>query len=420
MIKIGIDPGHGGADPGAPGMGYQEKDIVLDVSLLLWDMLIENGNFEVVMTRDSDYRLAEGVGADLTARANALNYAGVEAVISIHMNSAGAPAWGTETYTWNGNSVANAWGDAIHGAIVSAQLPSTDRGRKWADFAILRETNAVACLVEMAFMNSNDVYRVVGQGELWAKAIYLGICNYFGINPSTNKFPTQNTPKADSYLIISAPTATMEQAIDWAKVNNAAQWFIDQAPTFWEVATKYNINPVGVYAQSAKETAFGNFGGVLDETYHNPCGMKNSAGGGDYDPSAHKKFESWFQGIAAQVQHLALYAGLVVKPESLVDPRHFLYLKGTAKRWTDLGGKWAPSQGYGTSILDMIRAIESVPKREAQPEPEAPPETEHLAVPEWGKDDWEKAIELGIIDGTRPNEPMTRFEYAISQARLSK
>jgi N-acetylmuramoyl-L-alanine amidase len=52
---IVIDPGHGGIDPGARGdTGEMEKDIVLDFGRTLRDGLAASGEFEVLMTRDSD------------------------------------------------------------------------------------------------------------------------------------------------------------------------------------------------------------------------------------------------------------------------------------------------------------------------------------------------------------------------------
>ena len=68
------------------------------------------------------------------------------------------------------------------------------------------------------------------------------------------------------------------------------------------------INWVLAYVQAAKETGYGKFGGVLDESYHNPCGLKNPSGGDDYDADAHKKFDNWEQGVLAHLDHLALYA----------------------------------------------------------------------------------------------------------------
>jgi N-acetylmuramoyl-L-alanine amidase len=54
-VVITIDPGHGGADPGAvaPG-GIVEKTVVLDYALVLRDLLERTGRFRVVMTRSDD------------------------------------------------------------------------------------------------------------------------------------------------------------------------------------------------------------------------------------------------------------------------------------------------------------------------------------------------------------------------------
>ena len=52
---IVIDPGHGGIDPGAIGVKRtREKDVVLAFGLALRDVLMKTGQYEVVMTRDSD------------------------------------------------------------------------------------------------------------------------------------------------------------------------------------------------------------------------------------------------------------------------------------------------------------------------------------------------------------------------------
>ena len=49
-----IDPGHGGMDGGAVGVdGLVEKDLNLQISLILRDLFLANG-FEVYMTRDTD------------------------------------------------------------------------------------------------------------------------------------------------------------------------------------------------------------------------------------------------------------------------------------------------------------------------------------------------------------------------------
>lgn len=176
--------------------------------------------------------------------------------------------------------------------------------------------------------------------------------------------------------IIGVATAAVGQAKTWAKNNGATDLFISLADIFWKVAIAAGINPVMAYAQSAKETGYGKFKGVLNESYMNPCGMKTKSGGGDSDPNAHQKFASWEQGIQAQIDHLALYAGAKGYPKAgTPDPRHFPYLKGTAPTVESLGGKWAPAASYGNDIAAMMAKLEST---KAAPVTPTAPETSTL------------------------------------------
>lgn len=149
--------------------------------------------------------------------------------------------------------------------------------------------------------------------------------------------------------IISETKVTAKQAEQWAKSKGATDNFIKLAQLYWKYApANGNVNPGIAYVQAAKETGYGNFGGVLNESYKNPCGLKTSAGGADSDPNAHQKFNTWDEGVQAHLDHLALYAGATGYPRSnTYDPRHFVTIKGTAVTVNALGGKWAPSLTYG-------------------------------------------------------------------------
>jgi hypothetical protein len=143
------------------------------------------------------------------------------------------------------------------------------------------------------------------------------------------------------------------------KKQRSTTLFISQ-PISLEVAPAVGVDPVVAYTQSAKETGYGKFGGVLGESFRNPCGMKRKEGGGDYDKEAHQRFLSWEEGIQAQIDHLALYAGAPGYPKSNTpDPRHFDFIKGTAPTIEQLGGKWAPSPSYGTDIVKMMSDLQA-------------------------------------------------------------
>ena len=55
-IRVVVDPGHGGEDPGASGPGgLREKNVVLDIAKRLVDKLNATAGYEAYLTRDSDY-----------------------------------------------------------------------------------------------------------------------------------------------------------------------------------------------------------------------------------------------------------------------------------------------------------------------------------------------------------------------------
>jgi hypothetical protein len=114
--------------------------------------------------------------------------------------------------------------------------------------------------------------------------------------------------------------------------------------------------------------AFGRFGGVLDESFRNTCGMKTRQGGANSDPNAHQRFTSWEESVTAHCDHLALYAGAPGYPRAdTPDPRHFAHLVGKARTYEELGGKWAPSPDYGRSIVrDYLQPL--LATAEAAPE----------------------------------------------------
>ncbi|MEQ8198612.1 MAG: cell wall-binding repeat-containing protein, partial [Clostridiaceae bacterium] len=167
-----------------------------------------------------------------------------------------------------------------------------------------------------------------------------------------------NTP------IMSSPTASLKEMQDWAVSHGATETFVSLAELYWNLAPLHGgINPAVAYAQSAKETYFGIFGNVLDESFHNPCGLKTAEGGSNDDPAAHQRFSSWTEGVMAHLDHLALYAGAPgypKAPDDTYDPRHFSFLYNTAENSVEkLGGKWAPSLTYGTEIVIYINEINS-------------------------------------------------------------
>lgn len=93
-LRVMLDPGHGGKDPGAVGQsGLREKDVVLDLSRRLKARLLAAGGYDVVSTRDSD------VFIPLEERTAMANRARADIFVSLHINaSTDRRAEGISTY----------------------------------------------------------------------------------------------------------------------------------------------------------------------------------------------------------------------------------------------------------------------------------------------------------------------------------
>lgn len=79
-MRIMVDPGHGGKDPGAVRSRYREKNWNLDVSKELV-RLLKKGGFEVKMTREDDTFIS------LSGRSKASNTFKADLFVSIHTNA---------------------------------------------------------------------------------------------------------------------------------------------------------------------------------------------------------------------------------------------------------------------------------------------------------------------------------------------
>lgn len=160
---IGIDPGHGGDDPGAIGPGgTYEKDITLALALRVRDLLTEAGA-RVVMTREDD----RWVG--LYDRAGVVNEAGADVFVSIHLNAApSGNISGVEVYRHPSGDTAFA--RALHQRMLNATgLPN--RGLVAADFVVLRETRMPGALVECAYLSNPREEQLIRTGDFQERVV---------------------------------------------------------------------------------------------------------------------------------------------------------------------------------------------------------------------------------------------------------
>lgn len=156
------------------------------------------------------------------------------------------------------------------------------------------------------------------------------------------------------YLLLKSDNIiSMDSAKRWAKDNKATDVFIGLADLYWKYYKKCgNVDPALAYVQAAHETGFGRFGGVVDESYHNPCGMKvpnadhgSNPDDSNKDPNKHYRFNNWDEGVQAHLDHLALYAGAKgypKDPSETFDPKP-TYPKGGYPTLKLMAQKWAYS-----------------------------------------------------------------------------
>ena len=104
-LVVVLDPGHGGFDPGTSGNGANEKTLTLKIAKYCKEALEKNGRIQVYMTRESDTSVGgvTDVSSDLRNRITFAVSKNADLFVSIHLNSAGASAYGAEVYYPNSN-----------------------------------------------------------------------------------------------------------------------------------------------------------------------------------------------------------------------------------------------------------------------------------------------------------------------------
>jgi N-acetylmuramoyl-L-alanine amidase len=144
-----VDPGHGGKDPGAIGIGgLQEKDIILPISQEVAAILEKNG-VKAVLTRDSDYFV------DLAPRVALAERLDANLFVSIHANSINLSRQdisGLETYYY---SSGQALAQTIHNNILQ-NVDIDNRGVRRARFFVLRKSSMPSVLVEVGFVTGRE------------------------------------------------------------------------------------------------------------------------------------------------------------------------------------------------------------------------------------------------------------------------
>ena len=173
-LVVTVDPGHGGKDPGAIGIGgLREKDVILPISIKVVQVLRQNG-VQAVLTRNSDRFVSLQGRVDIAERANA------DVFVSIHANSLGLgrpDISGLEVYYFDS-------GFQLAQTVRRSVLRSVnvrDRRVRRARFYVLRKTSMPAILVETGYVTGREdavKLRSAQYRDQMAQAIANGIIQY--------------------------------------------------------------------------------------------------------------------------------------------------------------------------------------------------------------------------------------------------
>ena len=180
-----IDPGHGGRDPGAAGVGgVLEKDVVLELAHRLAAKLAQRLPVSVILTRTDDSYLAvqdrlpapePPVAVFLSLHANACRDPSPSGVEIFYGGGLWRPAGGTAA-----NPRARALGVALARAL-DARLGVVRGAARPGPFAVLVRNPAPAALVEVGFLtHPEDAARARAESfqELFSDAIVDGVAAF--------------------------------------------------------------------------------------------------------------------------------------------------------------------------------------------------------------------------------------------------
>ena len=188
-MKFAIDAGHGNNTPGKRSVDGSLREFYFNnaVALEVTKILRNEYGQEVI----NPYDVTGKVDTPLNTRIQRANAAKVNAFISIHANAAGSGSWssaeGIETFVYNQGAQPGSL--ALAANVQTAMIRATgrkNRGVKRANYAVLRQTNMPAILVEAGFMTSqaeNALLKSDKYQKQIARAVAEGIAATYNLKP---------------------------------------------------------------------------------------------------------------------------------------------------------------------------------------------------------------------------------------------
>ena len=186
--KVFVGVGHGGSDSGAVKY-IIEKEYTLKVAKLVAEYLKARG-VECKLSRTAD------VDTDMNSKVKMCNDYKPDLVIDIHFNAGGGK--GFEVYRYSGGGTSLTLANNINAEvkkIMSSRGVKTKLGSNGKDyFAIIRDTNAPAVLLEGGFVDSkSDADFIKANYKKLAEAYAKGILKTLGVEDKPKALPVLET-----------------------------------------------------------------------------------------------------------------------------------------------------------------------------------------------------------------------------------
>lgn len=181
-----IDAGHGGYDGGAEWGGVMEKDVNLEISLQLREVLLATGH-KVAMTRYGDYSLVEQEPVsnpkkreDMARRLAVIEKNCPDYIILIHCNAISSSLWsGAQTFYQEDFDQGKLLAEDIQ--FYLGEITGTHRQAKPLNLYLLRESTIIGSLVETGFLSNpreRELLTQIPYQRKIALATWLGISRY--------------------------------------------------------------------------------------------------------------------------------------------------------------------------------------------------------------------------------------------------
>lgn len=250
MKKIYLDGGHGGKDPGCVDNGLSEKNVVLKLQEYVIEYLKAHyGDFEIKTTRSTDTFVS------LMERANKANAWGADVFLSLHINAMSETSNGYEDYIARvtGSKTENLQ-NILHDQVVPVlkKYDIKDRGKRKADYIVLKYSHMSAILTETLFITNPREASLLKQEVVlrdFAAAYAEGVAKFLSL-----------PKKAAASKPAPIPVTSAPEKKDLPKVTSLGDKYSFQVKALQETPVYQYADQSGRFKTLAKDTVFSVYG----------------------------------------------------------------------------------------------------------------------------------------------------------------